>query len=467
MWLDEFFTLYLARQHDTLNIVRATKAGLDNSPPLYAIICSRMLSAINDQALAIRLPSTLGFTGMLCFVLAFCRRFMPALYCFVAAFFLCAACGYYASEGRCYGLVLFFAAAALYCWQNTAGDTGRVWAISLLALCLMSMTALHYYSVFFVFSLAIAEIVRWQHSGKRDLGTGAALLSPLVVLALHYPLIMACRRASLHFWPDSIAAWRQIPEFYLRFFFLDPFLVFFVSLLAVAVVGRCSAAPEKARFLPAEWTAIGLLSVSPVLMVAVAKYTTHIFLKRYALWAVIGLSILSATILYLSSHADPAVGIVALGTLTCIIAGQSIVDFRHAAVLREGEVISQALKCLPAGSEPIVIGYERAFAELSYYSEPPLRERLVYPISESLELRYRGTDVNYLQMSALEHWTNLNIVDLNKFLGKNPHFILATGPDEYLSRYLREAGYRLSPISTGIAPILYEAEAPRAAEGLH
>jgi hypothetical protein len=465
MWLDEFFTLYLAQQHTVLDIVKATKDGLDNAPPLYAIIVSWILPVIRHDALALRLPSTLGYAGMLLFILAFCRHRIPAPYCFTAALLACIACNYYASEGRCYGMVLFFVAAALFYWQTAVNTTKRVLPITLLAICLMLMTALHYYSIFFLIPIGAAEMVRIRTTRKLDIAIICALASPFAVLVIHYPLIAAGRKDLLHFWPDSIASWYQITAFYLRLFSWLPISVFLVAFLAYSVVSDQRLPPgDWERRLPIyEWVAIILTALAPFFIVGIAKYATHVFLKRYALWAVIGLAVLTATLLYITTSAEPVVSVTVLLLLLCVLVGQNYVDFRHIRRLRESEAVQQALQRLPDGSEPIVIGYERVFAELSYYGDPRVRERIVYPISQHLELRYRGSDVNFFQMLALSRWTNLRIVDLDQFLRRNPRFVLATGHREYLSTYLTSSGYRLTPIDTGSTPVLYEVEAPGSA----
>lgn len=115
MWLDEFFTLYTAQQPSPSEIVKAKMEGADGVPPLYAIVVSRILPIVSHDALAMRLPSTLAFCGMLLCIVAFCRPRMPAVFAFIAALLVCTACPYYATEDRCYGMVLGLAAGALVC----------------------------------------------------------------------------------------------------------------------------------------------------------------------------------------------------------------------------------------------------------------------------------------------------------------------------------------------------------------
>src|SRR5262249_56327486 len=64
MWIDELYTLQMAQQASLGDIVRATLEGADGAPPLYAIIVHVILPVVRNEALAVRLPSTLGFCRM-------------------------------------------------------------------------------------------------------------------------------------------------------------------------------------------------------------------------------------------------------------------------------------------------------------------------------------------------------------------------------------------------------------------
>jgi hypothetical protein len=391
--------------------------------------------------------------------MVFCRRRMPAVYAFIAALLAGIACNFYATEGRGFGMVLGCAAGALLCWQTAAGSKPRVLAVSLLALCLVLMIALNYYSIFFLAPMALAELVRWRTLKKElDLAIVCAMAPALVVLAVHFPLIAAARRYLLHHW--SSASWRQIPDFYVRFSLVSLAAI----LVAVTLRGFSESSGESVPRKPVlplhEWVAIGALALMPVGVVAVSKYTTHVFVFRYALWAVIGFAILTAAVLRLTSSSQPLIGLAMLGLLMPVIIIQQFSDLREGSGLRQGEAVWRELRCLPDGSEPIVIGYNHVFMELSYYAEPRLRRRIVYPLSRSLDLRYKGFDLDFLNLSALRQRTKLPIVDLDTFLGANPRFILAAHPEDYLPGYLLSAGYRLVPMSSAATPILYEVEAP-------
>jgi len=163
MWIDELYTLQMARLASSGDIVRATLEGADGAPPLYAILVHAILPVVRSEALAVRLPSTLGYCGMVIALVAFCQRRMPIVYAWSAALLACNSAFWYATAGRSYGLVLGFAAGALLCWQAADGRRATI-AIPLLSIFLGAITALHYYAVFFVIPLFLAELVRWRYS---------------------------------------------------------------------------------------------------------------------------------------------------------------------------------------------------------------------------------------------------------------------------------------------------------------
>jgi hypothetical protein len=245
-------------------------------------------------------------------------------------------------------------------------------------------------------------------------------------------------------------------------FSLIPVCVFLGALMAHAVFADPSASYKKGgvSFPLHEWAAIGMLGLMPFVVVGIAKFTVHVFVYRYALWAVLGLAILAAAVLCVKQMPHPVVGLVMLGLLLSILVGQQCRTFRSTSALRDGEAIRRALESVPTESTPIVVGYDHAFMELSYYADSRLRNRLVYPLSRNLDLKYKGFDVDSLILSGLRDRTHLRIIDLETFVKTNPRFIIATHSQDYLPRYLVSAGYRLVSMSSGSEIVLYEAEAP-------
>jgi hypothetical protein len=328
----------------------------------------------------------------------------------------------------------------------------------LLAGFLAVMTALNYYSVFLLLPLGVAEIARWRQRGRPDFALWLALTSPLAVLALHRPFISASARFLGHFW--ATASWSQIPEFYLKFALL-PIGAVLVGLLIRSVLGSPHA-PAWPVLPPHEWIVLIALSLTPIATIVASRYTTHVFAFRYALWCVIGISVLAAALIRVIAEGQPGIVRGFLVVMLAIFVGQQALAFRGAPELREAGSLLQELQGQPVGTEPIIVGYDHAFMELAYYAEPQLRQRIVYPLSQSLDRRYKGFDVDFFNLSALRTRANLSIVNLDAFLGANPRFILAAHPKDYLPGYLQSIGYRVMSLNPGKSPSIYEVEAPGA-----
>jgi Dolichyl-phosphate-mannose-protein mannosyltransferase len=464
MWIDELLTLHMSQQADAAEIVKATLDGADGAPPLYAMIVSAILPVVRNEALAVRLPSTLGYCGMVICLLAFCRRRLPAAYSMAAALLACYVCRYYSSEGRCYGVVLGCAAGALLCWQFAVEERRRILVIPLFAVCVALMTALHYYSMLFVVPLFLAELVRWRTSRKLDWGILAAMAPILLVLGVHYPLIAANARLAKHY--NSPATWQRIPEPY-EWYFVK---ILGMCILPVGVLAVCSTmsddrSAKPPTLIPPEWVVSCAFSLMPFFVVVLSHYTTHVFLSRYVLWAVPGFAVLVAALLCRAALGRTVVGVSLLGLLVALGALDEARYLRHIRerpALRQAEVVRQALTLLPDGTEPIVVVDAHWFMELSYYADSRIRERLVYPVSRDLELQYSNKDIDSLVMTGLSQHTKLHIIDYDAVVAAQPRFFLAANTP--LPWDLIQAGYRVVRVGSGFPyfsePVLFEVEAP-------
>jgi hypothetical protein len=452
MWVDELYTLRMAQQPSLTEIVRATLDGSDGAPPLYAMMVHAILPSIPSDALAVRLPSSLGFCGALICLLVFCRRRLPALYAFVAVALFANAALPYATEGRCYGLVFGCAAAALLCWQSAAENNHRPVSLSLLAVSLALTTALHYYSMFFLVPLLLAEFLRFRKSGKPDLPVLLAMLPVPLVLALHYPLMRADRQLLLHYW--SRPSWDTFVQLIVFALMFAPLLLLAVYLVAP----RRQTAPTSGLSTP-EWAAMSSMFFMPFLIFFLSIFTTHVFVLRYVLWAEVGIAVLVAAWLYTASRGSSVIACGAISFLLALLFWRQLNDLIKPPALRESQGVLQALSSLPPSDEPIVVADHHVFMELAYYAPPALRSRLIFPVDRELDMRYLSQDTGALLMAALSRHSQLPIDPLCAVLVAHPHFILATIKTDYLPQYLRQSGYRVASIGAPLPDAqLYEAQ---------
>jgi hypothetical protein len=208
-----------------------------------------------------------------------------------------------------------------------------------------------------------------------------------------------------------------------------------------------------------EWTAAATLVLMPPVVIVVSMYTTHAFVERYILWAVIGFALLGAAGLSAAVRGRAAVGVALIVIAIAAIARLEIGPLLETPVLRAGEWVRQELdKMARDGSEPIVVANAHVFLELSYYLNPPLRERLVYPLSRDLDLQYRGSDTDALTLGALGRRAPIPVKAYDEILAENGSFLLAATRRDYLPQHLAAAGYRVAPIPD--ATMLYHVQAP-------
>jgi hypothetical protein len=96
--------------------------------------------------------------------------------------------------------------------------------------------------------------------------------------------------------------------------------------------------------------------------------------------------------------------------------------------------------------------------ELSYYLDPPLRDRLVFPLSRDLDLKYRGFDTDVLTLGPLSRIAPIRVQTYEEVLAQNKSFLLAAFGHDYLPQHLTASGYRVTPLHD--ATTLYEVQAP-------
>jgi hypothetical protein len=451
----------IARQPGPGAIIEATIEGADGIPPLYSIVVNALLRVIQPEALAVRLPATIGFAIMVVCVLAFCRRRLPAIYAFCAVLLACNGSLYYASEGRPYGIVLGCIAGALVAWQAAVDGRRRTLSLILLATCVAVMTAMHYFSVFFIGSLLVAEAVRWAKSRVLDLRLLAAVILPVpLVLAAHIRILETGRRFQAHY--HSPATWEHIPAFYIAFF-LPMAAIGFLALAAVSVFkpSHPTSTTRGGGFIAAEWAAMITLLLIPAIAVVVSKYTVNAFIARYVSWAVIGFAMLVAGLLHIVARGQVMAAVAMAAVLIPLTAAREVRYLRYSKpALRDADKIRVKLETLPDDAIPIVVPHHHAFIELSYYAAPRMRSRLIYPLSRDLQMHYRQVDSASLLMAGLKNRTKLPIVSYEEVLAQFPRFLLATIPEDYLAWHLVRSGYRVVPMDSVNPPVLYMVERP-------
>lgn len=455
MWYDELYTYHLAALPSVSAIINSN----DVAPPFYSILVHLLLKVIPIDALAVRLMSTLGFGAMVLFVFALCRRLYSGTYAVLAALLACFLNGYYATEGRAYGLALGCVAGALYSWDAAARGEKRGLHIPLLALYLAALPALHYYAIFVLVPLFAGEVARWWKTRKIDFAMLSAGAAPLLVMALHYPMIKGARAFMGHYW--STASWADLGEFYGKGDALIPLLCVLTFLLMLFLPAKEADRTEKPRLDGHEWTAFLGLALLPVCVLAVAFCTTHVFVGRYVTWAQIGIALIFVGMLQIAMRSNKAIALILV--LVLLFANAARVTSYLKGKYDEVTSLEQELAALPETGEPIVVNDPRAFLELVRHARPKLRARLVYPLDHDLDLRYWGSDTDFLLLTELHNLRQLSsTVEFSEFVATQPRFILFARSYGYLPWHLVSMGYSVKPLRQEKSPQLFEVHAPSA-----
>jgi hypothetical protein len=445
LWLDELFTLSVARSPSVGQLAAATLAGADAMPPLYPTIVHFLLPLSPSESLAVRLPSTIGFCAMVVAIAAYARRFLPAAYAIIAGLLAAAMLIMYGSEGRAYGTVLGLAAISLLLWSLAVEGRKREATVPLLAACVAAMTAFHYYAFFFAGCLFLATFVSSKDDRRSQLILAIALIAPaVVVIAAHYPFIQAARVFMAHNFDKPSVAY--IPDIY-GLLLKWPLILIVAAMLVATLVPGLRETPDRTARTPSasDLIALVLIALAPVGVLAAITLTTHVFTFRYVLWSAIGIAPLTALLLRRLARQSPVVPLALLTILIFGLFGREILHARQWSGLREGGAALAALSSLPDGDEPILVTDAHAFMELTHYAPPALRQRLVYPVCGDLEARYLGYDTDAINLAGLMGRANLNAVPCDQALKPGRDSIVLLSEKGFLPWPL-EDGYAIEPL---------------------
>lgn len=436
LWVDELLTLYAARLPNLNDVWSSLLTGADQNPIPFFLVTRASMALFGDTSFALRLPSILGVLLMSLCLFQFTAKRSSTLYGVVAMLFpLITTAYWYAYEARPYGLILGFGALSLLCWQAATENRYRPLSIICLSLSLAAALSSHYYGIFVFFPLALGEAVRTWTRRQIDLPVLASFCFGLLPLMLFLPLIRQAKNNSGVFW--SPPRWLDIADFY-EWLLLPTALPLLAVVVLLGVYSfRHRSTPDErvveVQPLPPrhEMAAIyGFIAV-PFVAVLLAKFVTQGFTNRYALPAVIGLSIFVALTAYRLANAK---AVVAAG-MALILGGwfgltaARIVFMGDSANMEPTETLNPIaardfLRAKGAPDLPIVISEHHTFFPLAYYAPPDIASRLVYLADPEASLRLRGH--NSAEVGALRllgPWFHLNVQEFRSYITTQRRFL--------------------------------------------
>jgi len=469
MWNDELYTYYIALLPTMADVWAALMAGGEQLPPFFYVVTRASLALFGVNNLALRLPEMIGFWVMSWCLFIFVARRTSNLYGLVAATFPLVTGAYaYAYEARPYGLVLGFGALALLCWQSATIDYFRRLSIFCLALSLAAALSSHYYGVFVVFPLALGEAMRTLKRHRVDAPVWAALGLAASPLLWHLPLIKQARAYSGAFWAPPI--WLGIPDFYYNMLgsaVLPVVAMLFLAGIYATIFRPAALAQNHAARAQNQLTgvapplhevaaAFGFV-VIPIICVVLAKLVTGAFTDRYAIPAIIGLSILVA---FIAAKLFDTTALMAAAVVVCFVGWFGVLELKAVRTVSDNW-LNTTLQLIESDSEsglPIVASDPHTFIELAHYAPPEIASRLVYLADPPTALRRIKYDsVERGMIDLLKPWFRLNVTDYKSYVASRPRFLVygSLGFLSWITPQLKEDGMRIELRGTSGSKFLF------------
>jgi hypothetical protein len=444
LWYDELKTFYISRLPSVDMIWTALKDGPDFNPPLLYWVTRIAQRFLGEAPVATRLPQMLGIWVLCLCLFRFVSRRCGPLCGLCAMVFPVLTIAYaYASNARAYGIVLGFAGIALACWQMASEKSTRGFWLLAYSLALAGALSTHIYACLLVIPFGMGELARAWRTRKVDYSAWIATALPLLSLAVYIPMLPAFRSFTMNgsiFRPNA----SSISKCYT--FLLAPAAWVLVAALCIGIsLSRCRTACNNSQ---AEEHPIGLrlhetvcvigLALVPIFGVLFALATTGIFVDRYGLAGVIGISVLLASFVGWSSRFNPtAAACVFLLFGSSFLWTSGVWAYEVFSGYTPGSTLP-ALELSQLRSDlPIVLSSGLMFLEADHYESPAVLSRTYYLLNRPAALAYTGTDVFEQDFQRARRWFPLRakLIDYDTFRVAHPTF-LVFGPYAYANDWL-------------------------------
>ena len=418
--VDEFFTLYLGRLSPR-ELWAALLTGGDQHPPLFYLMHHLVLSVLDENAFALRLPPIFGFLLMMLCVYKFVACRTSVAYGLAAMLIPLATIAHeYAFEARGYAPLLGFFALAALCWQQAGWSRRRRWGLFGLAVALTAGVCSHYYTLFLIPTIAIAEITRSLRSKSWRPGVWLAMSVPLIPLVAFLPVIEAGRTFAATFWGKVSAL--EIYSCYDNL--VGSAIICLLLCFAAGGLYRVfwrqdgKTASDFPRHIPIEEIVLGLgVACAPVIVYLFGKTLTGVFVWRYAIGGIVGMAILFGFACFGLFRGRAT----AAWLIIFIIAASFGVKTRlNMQKLSNQRLVALNMirwtRGLRSKSEPLVIGNSWLFYTLTYYSPAAEKASYVYLADPKRSLQYVGHDTPDRSLSLLSPWFGLNVKSYASYL---------------------------------------------------
>ncbi len=455
MWFDEMATYYPAKLLSLPDMFAFFREGLDTQTPTAALVLRASMHFLGDNPVFNRVPYALGYLVMCLCIYRFVARRCPAGFAAAAMIFpAVTSVFYYATEIRCYGLLLGLTGVVLVCWQQASEGKSRWLSIPALGLSLAAALCCHYYAVFLWIPLGLAEITRTWQNKRPDLPIWAALIVSPAVLLLFLPAMRAAHAAyAATFWAKPSPG--DIENAYRSMLTLAFAPILGGVILLLLLAHRFSAPVEHLSRPPLpERVLVGALALSPAFVVPLS-YLIGAYVARYTLYSIAGIAIFLAFSVCWALHGNRIAGVVLAAFFLAwfVLKNEALVKFQMAengglrTPLAQPFQKSSWMQALEGNALPVLATPAVFFMQLQNYAPDSVRSRVAYGADESLALEYDGVLTGDSGLLRFSRRLPLQVPQFDAFLAANPHFLLAaetTNPTWHVPALLkRGAALRL------------------------
>jgi len=424
MYLDEFYILYTARVANIVDLLHLQANYPVALHPLgYPLLAHIAVSLFGVNAIAVRLPATIGFVLMMVCVCVSVRRVYSTRAGILAVAMLLSTYSlYFASQATPYGLLLGFSAAVLTTWQGTIRQNNRIVQLMCLAGAIFACLECHYFALLIPAALVLLECIRTVRYRKFDFPVILAILAGCTAVLTWLPFLHAAGQYRSHYYTSTsgraVDIIHTICGAYVTILGVKPFrhMQIIMVLVIVAAIGlRCTIRFWRDRptnRLTDEELAYIVFAALPVAGVFLSLLTSGAFEARYTIEAAIGICAIAAGLLRRIIRRN----IVFICLITALVGYPVLLSVRNARADIFHHRLLQTLALPPSISDSqtkIYVSDLQDFLVFTYYVPSSLAKRLWYTEDKEQDVRWTGADTSDRTSENLHKFTELQILSYN------------------------------------------------------
>lgn len=452
-WYDEICTWIIIRQPSVSGMYDALRHAADSNPPPFYLIERFSASVIENQQIALRLPSIIAFAVVLmCVFLIVKKTSTPAvaLVC-TSAVLITTLYEPYATEARPYSLVMACIAFALVCYQRAPAAR---W-VFLLAMSLALAESLHYYSIFSALPFGCAEGAYFLRTKQFRWSVWLAFLCALVPLVAFWPLLAQFKaHYAAHTWATPTIA-TTTPIYGWLFHTATPIgigvlAVLFVFVLVIILLPGTASNDGADNSVPELVLILALLAL-PLVVFAATKIAHGMMTGRYVLATVFGMTMACGRLLQWLGRRGVAV--FAAFVLFVVLFQERSFWVTHRGNLTKVHTPTEDIEGILSGLTrysglPVVISDGLDYLPIVYYASPEQARRFVSLADPAQAVLYQGNDSVDILMLVQRPYAPIQVYSLSEFVAGHPRFLLYSrgGPFDWWPARLVREGYSLRPV---------------------